>query len=79
MCGQPNTVILFEQERPPKGCLSTLQQNLNRGNPGLDCNVKFVPNHVINSSVPLNEIVNSKGSQELFGMGTFQGRHSYLH
>ena len=61
LCNESNKIILFEQEKPPKECSSSMEKlELNQMNTiGGKCFVELVPNHVINGSVPLNVVSNN--------------------
>ena len=61
LCNESNKIILFEQEKPPKECTSSMEKfELNQMNTiGGKCFVELVPNHVINGSVPLNVVSNN--------------------
>ena len=73
-CDKKNEIILFEQERPPKGCLQMEHHNKNVI---LDstCEVQFVPNPIINGSVPLARGVNSIDKRVEQDVCAFKGRH----
>ena len=73
-CDKKNEIILFEQERPPKGCLQMEHHNKNVI---LDstCEVQFVPNPIINGSVPLARGVNSFDTRVEQDVCAFKGRH----
>ena len=65
-CNDTNKIILFEQEKPPKECSSTMESfGLKQMNAfGGKCFVELVPNHVINGSVPLN-VVSTKNKNQV--------------
>ena len=73
-CDKKNEIILFEQERPPKGCLQMEHHNKSVI---LDsaCEVQFVPNPIINGSVPLARGVNSFDKRVEQDVCAFKGRH----
>ena len=73
-CDKKNEIILFEQERPPKGCLQMEHHNKNVI---LDstCEVQFVPNPIINGSVPLARGVHSFDKHVEQDVCAFKGRH----
>ena len=79
-CNQSNKIILFEQERPPKGCLSNSEidgsSQINNAL-GPRCFVQLVPNHVINGSVPLNVVSKNIGNQMSLNMQ--RPSHEYPH
>ena len=73
-CDKKNEIILFEQERPPKGCLQMEHHNKS-GILDSTCEVQFVPNHIINGSVPLARGVNSFDKHAEQDVCAFKGRH----
>ena len=76
-CDKKNEIILFEQERPPKGCLQ-MEHHSKNGILGSTCEVQFVPNHIINGSVPLArgaDAFDKHGEQDVCA---YKGRHFCL-
>ena len=55
VCGNANKLILFEQERPPNGCVADGNILLQKKTSMLPCVVKFVPNHVIDGPTPIKQ------------------------
>ena len=73
-CDKKNEIILFEQERPPKGCLQ-MEHHSKNGIFGSACEVQFVPNHIINGSVPLAQGADAFDKHGEQDVCAFKGRH----
>ena len=73
-CDKKNEIILFEQERPPKGCLQMEHHDKN-GILESTCEVQFVPNPIINGSVPLARGASSFDTHVGQDVCAFKGRH----
>ena len=80
-CDKKNEIILFEQERPPKGCSKNPEivgsSKMNNAL-GPRCFVQLVPNHVINGSVPLNAVSKNIENQMLMNMQRPSHEYPYI-